>query len=81
MLTTTNTVASQQATPTEAVRSKVERLLQYATAHPDHVIIYKKSKMHVIMQGDAFYYLSRSKVRSSVACAIFYFGDAANPTA
>jgi hypothetical protein len=33
MLTTTNTIASEQATPTEAVRAHAVRLLQYTAAH------------------------------------------------
>ena len=78
MLTTVNTIASEQATPTEAVRAHAVRLLQYAAAHRDHAISFRKSKMHVIIQADASY-LSRSKARS-VAGVIIYFGDADNPT-
>jgi hypothetical protein len=78
MLTTTNTIASQQAIPTEAVKAQAVRLLQYAAAHPNNAIVYKKSKMHVILQVDASY-LSRSNARS-VAGGVAYFGDADNPT-
>jgi hypothetical protein len=78
MLTTVNTIASAQATPTEEVRAQAVRLLQYAAGHRDHVVTFKKSKMHVIIQADASY-LSRSRARS-VAGAIIYFGDADNPT-
>lgn len=78
MLTATNHIASQQALPTQAVRAQAERLLQYAAAYPNNAIVYKKSKMHVILQVDASY-LSRSHARS-VAGGISYFGDANNPT-
>jgi hypothetical protein len=44
MLTTTNTIASEQATPTKAVHTQAVRLLQFATAHWDHVLTFKKSK-------------------------------------
>jgi hypothetical protein len=78
MLTTTNTIASQQAVPTQAVKAQAVRLLQYAAAYPNNAIVYKKSKMHVILQADASY-LSRSHGRS-VAGGIAYFGDANDPT-
>jgi hypothetical protein len=78
MLPTTNHIASQQAQPTVAVRDQAIRLLQYAAAYPNNAIVFKKSKMHVILQVDASY-LSRSKARS-VAGGIAYFGDAADPT-
>jgi hypothetical protein len=78
MLTTTNTIASLQSNPTQAVRAQAVRLLQCATAYPNNAIVYTKSKMHVILQVDASY-LSRSKARS-VAGGVAYFGDAANPT-
>jgi hypothetical protein len=63
MLTTTNTIASLQTTPTQAVRAHAVRLLQYAAACPNNAIVHTKSKMHVILQVDASY-LSRSKARS-----------------
>jgi hypothetical protein len=44
----------------------------------NNAIVYKKSKMHVILQVDASY-LSRSNARS-VADGVAYFGDADNPT-
>jgi hypothetical protein len=78
MLPTTNHIASLQALPTVAVKEQAIRLLQYAASYPNNAIVFKKSKMHVILQVDASY-LSRSKARS-VAGGIAYFGDAANPT-
>jgi hypothetical protein len=78
MLTITNTIASQMAVPTQAVKAQAVRLLQYAAAYPNNAIVYKKSKMHVILQVDASY-LSRSHARS-VAGGVAYYGDAANPT-
>jgi hypothetical protein len=63
MLTTTNHISSQQVLPTQAVKEQAIRLLQYTAAYPNNAIVYKKSKMHVILQVDASY-LSRSKARS-----------------
>jgi hypothetical protein len=53
MLTTTYTIASKQSSPTQAVKAEAGRLLQYAVAHPNHMITFKKSKMHIIIQADA----------------------------
>jgi hypothetical protein len=78
MLTTINTIASEQATTTEAVRAHAVHLPQYAAVHRDHVVTFKKSKMHVIIQAGASY-LSRSQARS-VAGVITHVGDADNPT-
>jgi hypothetical protein len=52
MLTTTNTIASLQSKPTQALRAQAVRLLQYAAAYPNNAIVYTKSKMHVILQVD-----------------------------
>jgi hypothetical protein len=78
MLTTTNHISSQQALPTQAVKEQAICLLRYAAAYPNNAIVYKKSKMHVILQVDASYF-SRSKARF-VAGGIAYFGDADDPT-
>jgi hypothetical protein len=79
MLITTNHISSQQALPTQAVKEQAIRFLQYAAAYPNNaIIVYKKSKMHVILQVDASY-LSRSIARS-VAGGIAYFGDFDDPT-
>jgi hypothetical protein len=78
MIPATNAIASSQANPTQAVKDQAVRLLQYARAFPANKIVYRKSKMHFILQVDASY-LSRSKGRS-VAGGIGYFGDANDPT-
>jgi hypothetical protein len=49
MLTNTNTIASQQALPTQAVRAQAVQLLHYAAAYHNNAIAYKKFKMHVIL--------------------------------
>jgi hypothetical protein len=77
MLPTTNHIASEQATPTAGVKARAIQLLRYAAAYPDNAIVFRKSKMQLIIQADASY-LSRSKARS-VAGGIFYFGDATKP--
>lgn len=78
MLPATNEVSSAQAKPTERVKEQAIRLLQFARANPNNCVVFRKSKMHFILQTDASY-LSRSKARS-VAGGIGYFGDASNPT-
>ena len=78
LLTATNEVSSAQAKPTERVKEQVIRLLQFARANPNNCVVFRKSKMHFILQTDASY-LSRSKARS-VAGGIGYFGDASDPT-
>jgi hypothetical protein len=47
ILTTTNTIASEQANPTGAVHTKAVRFLQYAAAYPDHIVTYVKPKMQL----------------------------------
>jgi uncharacterized membrane protein YgcG len=78
MLTICNTIASEQAKPTEAVKAHAVRLLQYAARYPNNEIVFHKSKMHLIIQGDASFN-SRPKGRS-VAGGIAYCGDADDPT-
>jgi hypothetical protein len=78
LLTAVGDISSSQANPTELVKDMAVRLLQYARAFPNNEIVYRKSKMHFIVQVDASY-LSRSKGRS-VAGGIGYFGDAEDPT-
>jgi hypothetical protein len=81
MLTTTSTIFSQQAVPTQVVRAQAVQLLQYAAAYSINVIVYKKSKMHVILQVDASYLSRSKKVVQLQADRVAYFGDADNPTA
>jgi hypothetical protein len=78
LLTAVCDVSSSQANPTERVKEMAVRLLQHARAFPNNEVVYRKSKMHFILQVDASY-LSRSKSRS-VAGGIGYFGDADDPT-
>jgi hypothetical protein len=78
LLTAVCDVSSCQANPTERVKQMAVRLLQHARAFPNNEVVYRKSKMHFILQVDASY-LSRSKGRS-VAGGIGYFGDASDPT-
>lgn len=79
MLTICNTISSEQANPTEAVKAQAVRLLQYAARYPDNELVFHESKMQLILQADASFN-SRSKGRS-VAGGIAYCGDADNPTA
>jgi hypothetical protein len=78
MLTICNTIASEQATPTEAVKAHAVRLLQYAARFPNNAIVFNESKMHLIIQADASFN-SRPKGRS-VAGGIAYCGDVDDPT-
>jgi hypothetical protein len=63
MLTICNTISSDQAMPTEAVKAQAVRLLQYAARYPDNELVFHESKMHLILQADASFN-SRSKGRS-----------------
>ena len=59
--------------PTQHLLRQCERLLAYAAAYPDNVLVYRASDMILEVQTDASY-LSRSRSRS-VAGGIGYLGS------
>ena len=71
-----NKLGSEQASATESILPQAQRLLEYARAYPDSELVFRKSKMELIVQTDASYN-SRKQARS-VAGFLMYFGDAKN---
>ena len=73
VLTAVHELGSIQAHPTKNDMKKMERLLQYISAHPNHGIRFHASSMQLQIQSDASY-LCRSKARS-VLGGIHYLGS------
>ena len=63
MLAALDTIASQQASPTEQTMQKVKQFLDYAATHPDAIITYHASDMVLAGHSDVSY-LSESNARS-----------------
>ena len=68
-----NIIGSEMVNPTQHLLRQCERLLAYAAAYPDNVLVYRASDMVLEVQTDASY-LSRSRSRS-VAGGIGYLGS------
>jgi hypothetical protein len=66
MLTAIGTIASQQASGTEATMKAVTHLLNYCATHPDAVVRFTASDMVLWVDSDASY-LSAPKARSRAA--------------
>ncbi len=66
MIPAIGTIATQQATPTQATMRDLTQLLNYCATHPDAIIRYTKSDMHLWVESDASY-LSETKARSRYA--------------
>ena len=77
MLPAVTHIASLQSHPTEHLRTRVDRLLQYCTRHRNHSIAFRACDMVLHVQTDASY-LSRTDSRS-VAGFIAYLGDTDKP--
>ena len=67
-----------QANPTQDVLQSSQRLLAYCSRYPNNALRYHACDMTLHIQSDASY-LSRPQARS-VAGAIFYLGNAHQPT-
>eukprot|EP00957_Ditylum_brightwellii_P193468 14732410-Ditylum_brightwellii.AAC.1 len=63
MLVAINSIAAQQAAPTENTAAAIVYLLNYAVTHPDEVICYSASGMVLHIHSDASFMLE-SRVRS-----------------
>ena len=63
ILVALGTIASQQASPTEATLQAATQLLDYVATHPDPIIRFTRSEMQLEIASDASY-LSESKSRS-----------------
>ena len=73
MLVALGTIASQQASATQATANAVVDLLNYAATHPDAIIKYFASDMVLYSHTDASY-LSEAKARSR-ASGFFFLSD------
>ena len=71
-------LSSLQANPTQDVLQSSQRLLAYCSRYPNNALRYHACDMTLHIQSDASY-LSRPQARS-VAGAIFYLGNAHQPT-
>jgi hypothetical protein len=63
MIPAIGTIATQQATPTQATMRDLTQLLNYCATHPNAIVRYTKSDMHLWVESDASY-LSETKARS-----------------
>ena len=59
-------LASQQAAPTEATKTAANHFLNYMATHPDPIMHFKRSDMHLEIDSDSSY-LSETKSRSRAA--------------
>ena len=73
ILTSLNSIASQQANATEATEKKIEQLLDYMATHRNAKVRYKASNMVLNIHSDASY-LSETKARSRIA-GYFFLGS------
>ena len=71
-----NKPGSEQASATESILPQAQRFLEYARAYPDSELVFRNSKMELIVQADASYN-SRKQARS-VEGFLMYFGGATN---
>ena len=63
MLPALSAIASEQANPTETTLAKTKQFLDYAATHPNAVLTYRSSGMHLAIHSDASY-LSERQARS-----------------
>eukprot|EP00957_Ditylum_brightwellii_P207687 15354064-Ditylum_brightwellii.AAC.1 len=78
MLASINSIAAQQAAPTQNTAAAIVKLLNYAATHPDAVVQYHASGMVLQAHSDASY-MSEPKVRSRAGGHFFMSEDAPNP--
>jgi hypothetical protein len=79
MLVALGTIASSQATGTQATAQAVTQLLNYCASHPDAVIRYHASGMVLRLHSDASY-LSETRARSRAAGWFFLSDAPTDPT-
>jgi hypothetical protein len=53
MLVALGSIATQQANPTENTMKKVQQFLDYASTHPDAIVMYHASNMVLVGHSDA----------------------------
>jgi hypothetical protein len=74
-----NKLSSAQSTPTTAVMSHSDLLLQYFASHPNPSVTYKASDMHLFVHTDASF-AGESGARSRIG-AVYMLGNKAAPGA
>jgi hypothetical protein len=79
MLTPLSTLASEQATPTEASMEKCLQFLDYAASQEDAILTYKASDMVLAIHSGASY-LSKPKACSQAGSHMFMAGKEELPT-
>jgi hypothetical protein len=79
MIPSIGTIATQQSTPTTATMRDLTQLLNYCATHPDAIVRYTKSDMHLWVESDASY-LSESKARSRYAGYHYLSSRPTDPT-
>jgi hypothetical protein len=78
MLAALGSIATQKANPTKNTMKKVRQFLDYASNHPDAIIIYHASDMVLVGHRDASY-LSKSKAHSWAGKHFFTTSSTAKP--
>ena len=79
LATALNSIASDQAAPTEQTMRQTKHFLDYCWTHPDATIRYHASDMHLWVDSDVAY-LVAPKARSRLAGHFFLSNKPTNPT-
>eukprot|EP00957_Ditylum_brightwellii_P140681 10716103-Ditylum_brightwellii.AAC.1 len=79
MLVAINSIAAQQAAPTENTAANIVYLLNYTATHPDAVIWYSASGMVLHIHSDASF-MSEFRARSQAGGHFFCSNFTAKPT-
>ncbi len=78
MLVALNSIATQQASPTQKTMEQVKQLLDYCASQEEAVLTYHASDMVLAIHSDAGY-LNESKARSGAGGHFFLSSDVQNP--
>ncbi len=78
MIAALGSIATQQANPTKNTMEKVQKVLDYASAHPDAIVTYHTSDMVLAGHSDTLY-LSKSKACSRTGGHFFMSNNTAKP--
>ena len=68
----------EQASPTVTTLKKAQKFMDYASTHPDAILTYRSSDMHLAVVSDASY-LSKPKARSRAGGHFFLASDVPIP--
>jgi hypothetical protein len=64
ILTTLNTIATQQAAPTESTMEEIKQLLDYCASQEETIVTYHASDMILVVHSEAGY-LNERKLQSN----------------